>query len=61
MEDKYNQTVTDPVCGMKVTPATAQATAEYGGRTYYFCSVSCKENFVSDPERYVTQDEHGHR
>jgi Cu+-exporting ATPase len=27
----------DPVCGMNVDPATAAATSELGGTTYYFC------------------------
>jgi YHS domain-containing protein len=54
-------TLKDPVCGMEVTYETAQARSEYNGQTYYFCSMSCKEDFDKDPEKYVTQEqEHRH-
>jgi P-type Cu+ transporter len=43
----------DPVCGMMVEPDTAAAKAEHGGKTYYFCSVDCKEEFEEDPESYL--------
>ncbi|MEX0742383.1 MAG: YHS domain-containing protein, partial [Phycisphaeraceae bacterium] len=44
---------TDPVCGMRVDPASAAGAAEYGGDTYYFCSTGCRAKFVQDPERYL--------
>ena len=40
---------TDPVCGMKVDPATATLHAEHQGKTYYFCSRRCLEKFSTDP------------
>jgi Cu+-exporting ATPase len=43
----------DPVCGMKVDPATARHRAEHGGRTHHFCSAGCKAKFEADPERYL--------
>ncbi len=43
----------DPVCGMTVEPDGAVATADYKGKTYYFCSVDCKEEFEEDPESYL--------
>src|SRR5260370_11057047 len=43
----------DPVCGMSVDPATARASTEYRGRTYYFCCPSCLQKFQADPERYL--------
>jgi Cu+-exporting ATPase len=46
-------TVRDPVCGMMVNPATAAATFEYAGATYYFCHPGCREKFRADPERYL--------
>jgi Cu+-exporting ATPase len=50
--------VTDRVCGMEFKPEEAAATAEYGGRTYYFCTEACKKQFDADPERYAyTADE----
>lgn len=40
---------TDPVCGMRVDPAKAAASAEHNGRTYYFCCKGCAERFKADP------------
>lgn len=46
-------TFTDPVCGMTVDPATAAATAEHEGQTYYFCSKGCQKSFVADPAEFL--------
>lgn len=43
----------DPVCGMKVDPATARHRHEHAGRTYYFCSQRCVERFAANPEHYL--------
>jgi Cu+-exporting ATPase len=48
---------TDPVCGMDVDPATAAATSEYQGKTYYFCAVGCKNRFDKDPQSYIDAQE----
>lgn len=45
----------DPVCGMTVEEAQAAATAEYAGRTYYFCAPGCKRAFEADPERILRE------
>ena len=45
--------VTDPVCGMKVDPATA-ISHQHAGMTHYFCSEHCREKFRADPDRYLT-------
>ena len=47
-------TVTDPVCGMNITPDAAAATREVGGQTYYFCSAHCAASFDEDPARYTS-------
>jgi YHS domain-containing protein len=44
---------TDPVCTMKVDEETTEFTSVYDGQTYYFCSNACKEEFESNPERYI--------
>jgi Cu+-exporting ATPase len=44
--------VIDLVCGMKIDPATAAATREHNGTTFYFCSKGCAKTFDSDPHRY---------
>jgi YHS domain-containing protein len=43
----------DPVCGMDVDERTAEASAEYEGRRYYFCSAACAAAFDQDPRRYI--------
>ncbi len=45
--------VTDPVCGMRIDDAEAAGTAEFEGRTYYFCSEMCRDAFVADPAAYA--------
>ena len=42
----------DPVCGMTVQVAGARYTSAYDGKTFTFCSMSCKEHFDREPERY---------
>lgn len=44
---------TDPVCGMRLDPDDAAATAEYDGETYYFCSEVCRDAFEADPAAYT--------
>lgn len=48
--------VIDPVCGMAVDPATAARSAEYQGRTYYFCAPGCRKAFEADPAQYLAPD-----
>ncbi len=47
----------DPVCGMKVDPKSAQHTATFEGKTYYFCCGGCKSKFESDPAAYMHKHE----
>ncbi|SDB94802.1 Cu+-exporting ATPase [Raineyella antarctica] len=54
--------VVDPVCGMSIDPATAAATREHEGTTFYFCSTGCAQTFDSDPHRYGHGQAHaGHQ
>ena len=48
-------TVTDPVCGMTVDPATA-VTVEHDGQMYYFCESACADTFRDDPDRWIPVD-----
>lgn len=43
----------DPVCKMTVEESKAAATAEYQGKTYYFCAAGCKRKFEQDPQKYL--------
>ena len=46
-------TALDPICGMTVEIATARHTAEYAGRTWYFCCGGCRTKFLAEAERYA--------
>jgi Cu+-exporting ATPase len=46
-------TVTDPVCGMKVDPATSRHRFEHEGVTHHFCSAGCRSKFAAHPENYL--------
>ena len=49
--------VTDPVCGMKIDPATAKGgSLVHAGETFYFCGPRCKEKFGAEPARYLKRD-----
>jgi Cu+-exporting ATPase len=43
----------DLVCGMAVDPERAAASAEWNGKTYYFCCGGCQKRFLADPEKYL--------
>ena len=42
---------------MTVAPATAAASAEHDGTSYWFCSPGCRDAFVADPARYLAASE----
>ena len=44
----------DPVCGMQVAKDKA-VTYEYEGKTYYFCSETCRDQFAADPSAYMKE------
>ena len=63
MSGSHPQRVLDPVCGMTVDVAAAEAnglTYEYGGRTYAFCRAGCRRAFVEEPEAYAAKAEAAH-
>jgi YHS domain-containing protein len=53
----------DPVCGMAVDVAAAEAAGlllEYEGRTFAFCRSGCRRAFVEEPLTYVAKAEAAH-
>lgn len=44
----------DPVCGMRVTAHTAGAHSSYQGTTYYFCASGCYQQFVEQPQSFLS-------
>jgi len=47
-----SETERDPVCGMEVSPES-QLRADFGGKTYGFCSPECRQKFLAQPEAFV--------
>src|SRR4051794_13541620 len=47
-------TAIDPVCGMKVTVATAKNKTAHAGHTYFFCNPRCLAKFTAEPDRYLS-------
>ena len=43
----------DPVCGMDVEPKNAAGKTDYQGKTYYFCSLGCKNEFEQYPGKFL--------
>jgi YHS domain-containing protein len=55
--------VLDPVCGMTVDVANAEAeglTIEHEGRTYAFCRSGCLRAFQEEPATYAAKAEQAH-
>jgi DNA-binding transcriptional ArsR family regulator/YHS domain-containing protein len=42
---KQLKVVVDPICGMRLTPASAAGSVVRGGKAYYFCGSGCKNLF----------------
>jgi Cu+-exporting ATPase len=49
----------DPVCGMRVDPSQAAASAEYAGQRFFFCSRGCRDRFEAEPLRYARTEPDG--
>jgi YHS domain-containing protein len=43
----------DPVCAKSVNPERASCTSDYQDRTFYFCSLQCKQLFDAEPGEYI--------
>jgi len=53
MHIQPNEKAFDVVCGMEVDPIHTKLHVEYEGSVYYFCSTTCKNHFVNDPQKYI--------
>ena len=63
MSGSRPERVLDPVCGMTVDVAKAEAaglTLEYEGRTYAFCRSGCRRAFQEEPAIYAAKAEKAH-
>jgi P-type Cu+ transporter len=45
--------VIDPVCGMEVTPEDAAGSYQYRGQQFYFCNISCLDQFQANPKAFL--------
>jgi adenylate cyclase len=43
----------DPVCRMRVKPASAAGSLSHAGQRFWFCSMPCVAAFAADPDRYL--------
>jgi len=55
MNSRWQAKLTDPVCGMTVTPGTHQPSCVHRGTTYYFCSRRCLDRFKQEPDKYLAE------
>lgn len=46
-------TAVDPVCKTVIVSSQAAHSLTYKDKDYYFCRSSCRESFMSDPEKYL--------
>lgn len=47
-----SEMATDPVCGMSVERVGGTLHYRYEGRTWFFCSEACRDEFVTRPARF---------
>jgi len=45
--------VKDPVCGHTFSEGAAAAEYRHKGKTYYFCTPSCRDEFAANPRKYL--------
>lgn len=43
----------DFVCGMEIDKGKAEARFDYQGKTYYFCTSKCKDEFAQSPDSFL--------
>ena len=53
------ETAKDPVCGMKVAVRPDGRHAEFGDKTFHFCSEKCQTKFKRDRARCLPDLRHG--
>ncbi len=44
----------DPVCGMSVESTKASGQETFQGKTYFFCSTHCRDEFKKAPQKYTS-------
>lgn len=52
--DFDDETVVDPVCGMRIARSAAVEHSQYAGHPYHFCSVECRKRFEANPKEFIS-------
>ena len=52
--EEHPHTHKDPVCGMDVEHSEDAISSMFEGETYYFCCEGCKDEFHSNPTKYIS-------
>jgi YHS domain-containing protein len=47
--------IEDIVCTKPLPPGVETWASRYHGRTFYFCSLACRERFELEPEDYFAE------
>lgn len=50
---EVEESVTDPVCGMRLQVKDVAFSTNYRRRVFHFCSEDCRSKFLGEPERYT--------
>ena len=45
--------IIDPICKIELEEKKAKFKSDYQGKTYYFCCLSCKKKFDTNPKKYL--------
>lgn len=51
--DTTGKKIKDPMCGMAVDLQKSTVAATYRGKTYHFCSYTCRDKFERESEKYA--------
>ena len=54
-QDVKEEKVQCPVMKNWVLPSEAADKVTYKDKTYYFCCGGCKEKFLAEPEKYISE------
>jgi Cu+-exporting ATPase len=49
----------DPICGMEIEDRDSVIKRKYMGKTYFFCSFSCRDAFDAEPQKYSDRNNSG--
>lgn len=56
MTGTQSMLIHDPVCGMALSKGDIKFQEHFAGKTYSFCSDSCRKKFLADPDKFATRD-----